>query len=349
MKSLDRFKLKMSINGNSLRDENIMNSRCLLEETFEDDASFALGMYMWELGRNSYDDVEPIKIRMYKRMFSAANGATVKFQTLNDSPIIVGDIVYDSESDEYFICTESFNVSDVYWQGKFTLCNWILKWQDKEGNILEYPCHDMNTTQYNSGEQSNKQFTIGSSQHMLTLPCDKNTVVLKTPQRFFLDRDYDNPTTFIVTQNDTTSYNYGKKGLVKVTVTECAIDYDEDRIDLGVCDYKDKDDLTNDTGEDELVFKSVISYDTTVVKSGGSPQMFKAKFFDENGDEVNGVIPIWRFICPFQEALDIEYGDDSVTISIDDDRFVDEDFKLVLSDDRGQYVSSLIITVESLL
>lgn len=349
MKSLDRFKLKMSFSGNSLRDENISNSKMLLKEVFNDDASLRPGIYMWEQGKESYEDDIPMQIRIFKREFSAANGVRMKFQTLIDSPIITGDVLYDSKADEYLLCTESFNIDDIHWQGKLTLCNWILKWQKKDGTILKYPCHDMNTTQYNSGEQSNKQFTIGSSQHMLTMPYDENTVVLKSPQRFFLDRDYENPTTFIVTQNDSTSYNYGKKGLVKVTVTECAIDWDEDNLELGICDYLDEDDLKDDTGDNDFVSKSVISYDTTVIKSGGSPQTFKARFFDENGNEVKSVIPMWKFICPFQDVLDVEYTDDSIIIGIDDDRFIDEDFKLVLSDDRGQYPSSLIITVRSLI
>ena len=106
----------------------------------------------------------------------------------------------------------------------------------KDGTILEYPCYDMNSTQYNSGEQPNKNFVIGSSQHMITLPCDENTVELSTPQRFYLDKATVNPTTFIVTQNDTTSHNYGKKGLVKVTVYEHPNNPSVDRPDLGICD-----------------------------------------------------------------------------------------------------------------
>ena len=352
MKSLDRFKLKMNLVGNSLREEHIYNSKRLLEEVFYDDPSFAVGVYMWQLGKmtkDDYADSPTLPIRFFKREFSAANGVRVKFQTFIDSPIIVGDVLYDSRNDEYYICTESFNIDEVHWQGRLTLCNWILKWQKKDGTILEYPCHDMNTTQYNSGEQSNRQFTIGSSQHMLTMPYDENTVVLKSPQRFFLDKDYENPTTYIVTQNDTTSYNLGKKGLVKVTVTECAIDYDEDRLDLGICDYKDYDDMSEDTGEGDLVSKSVIGYTTTTIKSGGSPQTFTARFFDENGDEVENVIPKWGFICAFIDALNIEYGEKSITVSIDDDRYIDEDFKITLTDDRNQYPSSLLVSVKSLL
>lgn len=349
MKCLDKFNKKMRLNGGSLRDENIINSQELLNETFADDASLALGIYMWELGLKSYDDKESIQIRLYDRSFSNANGVGVKFQTLINTPIIVGDIVYDSVSDEYLICTESFNINGIHWQGKLTLCNWILKWQNKDGDILEYPCHDINSTQYNSGEQSNKQFTIGSSQHNITLPCDENTVALSTPQRFFLDKNTKNPTSFVVTQNDTTSYNYGKKGIVKVTLMECASNSKTDRIDLGICDYFDKDTIKTDNADNVFVSKSVIAYDVTTIKSGGDFQTFTGKFFDENGNEIADIVPKWTIVCGFTNALEIEENNNQIKIGIDNDYYVDEEFKLILSDSHGDYSSSLIVRIESLL
>jgi hypothetical protein len=332
-----------------VRDENIINSQELLNETFADDASLALGIYMWELGLKSYDDKESIQVRLYDRSFSNANGVSVKFQTLINTPIIVGDIVYDSVADEYLICTESFNINGIHWQGKLTLCNWILKWQNKDGDILEYPCHDINSTQYNSGEQSNKQFTIGSSQHNITLPCDENTVALSTPQRFFLDKNTKNPTSFVVTQNDTTSYNYGKKGIVKVTLMECASNSKTDRIDLGICDYFDKDAIKTDNADNVFVSKSVIAYDVTTIKSGGDFQTFTGKFFDENGNEIVDIVPKWTIVCGFTNALEIEENNNQIKIGIDNDYYVDEEFKLILSDSHGDYSSSLIVRIESLL
>lgn len=349
MKCLDKFNKKMILGGGSLRNENIKNSKELLRETFADDASLALGIYLWELGLDDYSDKDTLPIRLYKRSFSNANGWTVKFQTLIDNPIIIGDVIYDSISDEYLICTESFNVDNIHWQGKFTLCNWILRWQNKNGDILEYPCHDINSTQYNSGEQSNKVFTIGSSQHMITLPCDENTIILSSPQRFFLDKNTINPTSFIVTQNDTTSYNYGKKGLVKVTLYECAANHETDRIDLGICDYIDKESNKNDNANDVFISKSVISYDTKIIKSGGDSQIFIGTFFDNNGKEVTNVIPKWDIVCDFKDILNIKKFDNQICISIDDDNYVDEEFKLILSDDSGKYSSSLIVQIESLL
>ena len=360
MKCLDRFNKRMSLSGGSLREEYIFNTRELLNETFADDPSFAFNIYFWRLGLKEYKNEKAIDIRLYDRKFSAANGVTVKFQTMYDAPVVVGDIIYNANKDEYLICTEAFDIDGINYEGKFTLCNWILKWQKKDGTILEYPCHDMNSTQYNSGEQSNRNFVIGSSQHMITLPCDENTVELSTPQRFYLDKAVNNPTTFIVTQNDTTSHNYGKKGLVKVTVMEHPNNSETDRPDLGICDYID---MSNQNAVESApisvmdessnkMLKAVIEYDTTVIKSGGDSQIFIGKFYDEKGNEVQGAMPYWTITCDFFDKLIVEETNNRVSIGIDDDSYIDEEFKLILSDENknnNTTPSSLLIRIGSLL
>lgn len=354
LESLDRYKRMMEISGGSIRNEKIRNSQCLLKEVFQDDPSFRFGFYFWALGKlepESYEDDETLPIRLYERRYSAANGVTVKFQTLLENPVIVGDILYSSKTDEYFICTESFNIDDVHWQGKLTMCNWILKWQKKNGDILQYPCYDINSTQYNSGEQSNKQFTIGSSQHTVLLPYDENTVVLSSPQRFFLDRNTIKPTSFIVTQNDTTSLNIGKKGLVRVTLYEHESNSETDRIDLGICDYIDPNEAKKDTADDIYINKAVIDYDTTIIKSGGDLQTFIAKFYDAEGNEVTEAEPDWYFRCNFTDQLIIKenQSENSISIGIDNDDFIDEEFKLILTDSDHQLSAELLIQIESLL
>lgn len=353
----------MSLSGGSLREESIFNTRELLKETFADDPSFVSGVYFWRLGLKEYRNELPVGIRLYGRSYSAANGVTVKFQTLYDTPVVVGDIVYDTNEDEYLICTEAFNIDNIHFKGKFTLCNWMLKWQKKDGTILEYPCYDMNSTQYNSGEQSNRNFVIGSSQHMLTLPCDENTVELSTPQRFYLDKATVNPTTFIVTQNDTTSHNYGKKGLVKVTVYEHPNNPETDRPDLGICDYIDTNNTNNYVSteneigvvnivDNRMASKAVIEYSTAVIKSGGDSQVFVGKFYDDKGNEVKDIVPHWTVVCDFSDKLIVKEFDNSLSIGIDDDAYIDEEFKIICSDgneESGIISSALIVKIESLL
>ena len=347
MRCLERFNKKMNYSGGSLRNEYIQNSKELLKQAFEDDASFQSDIVMWELGKKNFDHSPTIPIRLYERAFSNANGSTVKFITPYQSPIDVGDIIFCKESEEYYICTESFNINGIHWQGKFTLCNWILKWQNKNGDILEYPCYDINSTQYNSGEQSNRQFTVGSSQHMITLPCDENTISLCTPQRFILDKNKINPTVFIVTQNDNTSYNYGKKGLVRITLYENVYNPTTDRVDLGVCDYVDVNNVL--CPYEPIGIHAVIKYKTNIIKSGGNAQTFIGKFIDKDGNEVSINSYKWSVVCSFRDILNFETLNNQIKISIDDDNYIDEEFKLIFSDMDNQYSDSLVVRIESLL
>lgn len=349
MDCLEKFKKKMQVSGGTLRHEHLLDSRRILNETFSDDTSYTEGLYMWKHGLTDYSDERQLEIRLYDRKFSNANGELISFHTEIHEPIIVGDIVYDGIHDEYFICTEVMNINEIHFQGKFTVCNWILKWQNKQGDILSYPCQDMNSTQYNSGETANRVFTLGTSQHMITLPCDENTVMLDSPQRFFLDKNPINPTSYIVTQNDTTSYNYGKKGLVKLTVSQFVEVSEKDRIDLGICDYIDIGNVDEDNNVDSVNNFADILYSSTSIKCGGNPRTYTAKFYDVNNNEIIKT-PLWEIVCDFKDELEVNQSDNQITISIDNDDYIDDVFKLILYDANDfTCTKSLIISIDSLL
>lgn len=352
MECFEKFKRKMQRTGGSLRNEHIFNSKLLLQETFQDDASLSLGIYLWQLGKllkEDYEEESPIAIRLYKRTYSAANGYTVKFQTEYSTPIIVGDILFDTVHNEFYICTESFDIDTIHYQGKLTLCNWILKWQNEFGKILEYPCYEINSTQYNSGETAKPQYTIGTAQHMIKLPCDENTIVLDSPKRFFLDKNTKNPTAYIVTQNDTTTYNIGKKGIVQVTVAQYARDEKRDNLELGICDYIDIDNQDISSDVSMSVVKSVINYETNVIKSGGDSQLFVGKFYNSDRSEITDIVPKWTVICDFKDCLEIKESGNEIWIGIDNEEYIDEEIKLVFSDEFSNYSSTLIIKIDSLL
>ena len=97
------------------------------------------------------------------------------------------------------------------------------------------------------------------------------------------------------------------------------------------------------------VIKSVISYKTTTIKSGGSKQKFVGTFVDENGEEIDGISTNWEIRCDFADSLIVDEEGNSLTIGVDDDSLIDEEFKLTLSDESGNYKSSIIIQIGSLL
>ena len=174
---------------------------------------------------------------MFEKRYSAANGFTQKFAVKYDDALQIGDMIYDTETQCYWLCTENYDKNEIYHSGKLVRCiNTKMRWQDKNGHIFEYPVFEINSTQYNSGESGDKTMTLGSSQHLITIIADENTIALNHGQRFFWDRNTVDPTVFKITQNDTTAMNYDK-GLLKITIMEDQYNPETDSIENWLCDY----------------------------------------------------------------------------------------------------------------
>lgn len=226
---------RMKLDGSSIRQSKINNAKRLMENQLETDPSYNEYFVVWEYGVDTDNFVEQ-PIKLYNRKYSSANGYTVQFETLIDRTIPIGTVLYDTDEQIYYLCTESFNKDKILNNGKLTRCNDFLKWQDDSGKVFEYPVFDINSTQYNSGVQGDKVMTLGSTQHMLTITADENTIVLEHDKRFFNDRNTKSPTVFKLTQNDTTALNYDK-GLLHLTITEDEYNPNTDSIENWLCDY----------------------------------------------------------------------------------------------------------------
>ena len=163
--SLQLMKERIKQSGKSLYEEQIKDAQDILADGFTDDVSCAKHIFFWIPGEKPQKGSH-IYIKFYDRKYSSANGNMKSFLTHNNDKIEVGDYIYDEEENTYWICTESFHVDNIHYEGKFTQCNWVLRWQRPDGTILEYPCLDLNSTQYNSGESGNNTLKLGSAQHM---------------------------------------------------------------------------------------------------------------------------------------------------------------------------------------
>ena len=221
--------------GGNIRQSKINDGKLLMDNQLMTDPSYNPNMVFWQFGVN-VDELESVSIKTFNEKYSAANGINLQFNALIDSPIVVGDLLYDKRRNLYWICIESFDRDEILCAGKLVRCNYIMKWQDENKHIFEYPVFEINSTQYNSGEFGDKTMTLGSSQHLITAIADENTIALNHGHRFFWDRNTVDPTVFKLTQNDTTAMNYDK-GLVKITVTEDQYNPKTDSIENWLCDY----------------------------------------------------------------------------------------------------------------
>mgnify|MGYP002512340361 CR=1 FL=1 len=116
------------------------------------------------------------------------------------------------------------------------------------------------------------------------------------------------------------------------------------------CSPKDNEELT--TTESTEIGEVVSTTEETTEKTdvlvlGVDASLVPYEYM--NGDEVVGIEPYWTIICDFKDALNIECENDWIKIGIDNDLYIDEDFKIVLADKENQYTSDLMIRIESLL
>lgn len=293
---------RMKLDGNSIRQSKINDAKSLMENQLETDPSYNEYFVVWKYGIDVDDFIEQ-PIKLYNRRYSSANGYTVQFETLIDKTIPIGTVLYDTDEQIYYLCTESFNKDKILNNGKLTRCNNFLKWQDDSGKIFEYPVFDINSTQYNSGVQSDKIITLGSTQHMLTITADENTIALDHDKRFFNDRNTKSPTVFKLTQNDTTALNYDK-GLLHITITEDEYDPKTDSIENWLCDYI----KPNSPTPIEIIYTG-----KPVIRIGGSAKTFTANTAEDVAwaidDNFNGTVSVvsngntCKVKCAFNEDL----------------------------------------------
>ena len=229
------MKMLIDNKGSNIRQSKINDGKLLMNNQLMTDPSYNPNMVFWQFGID-VGDLESVPIKTFNEKYSDANGINLQFDALIDFPIVVGDLLYDKRRNLYWICIESFDRDEILCAGKLARCNYIMKWQDENKNIFEYPVFEINSTQYNSGEFGDKTMTLGSSQHLITAIADENTIALNHGHRFFWDRNTVDPTVFKLTQNDTTAMNYDK-GLVKITVTEDQYNPKTDSIENWLCDY----------------------------------------------------------------------------------------------------------------
>lgn len=358
MTPIERMKLRMGVNGSTPKDFLISTSKAILAKQFENDVSYQDTYSYWD----TKDELLPI--RVYNRKFSNSSGWTEDFTTQIENPVLVGDILYNSKEDKYYLCTESYNKDEIQYTGKLSQCNSYLKWQNSYGKILEYPC--VKLTDSLGIEQTNVLMLGATKTSSVYVSFNEDTVLIDKNYRFFLDKNTISPTPFKVLGNDTTTYNYDK-GLCRLTLEEDTI-AEDDRSDLWICNYKDipyvapittttvSDIDSNDIDSNDIdttisnELTSKIKYKGNCqIRIGGNAKTFKANFYQ--GEELlDNIIPIWDYEIDsdIEQMVSISIEDNVLKIKASDKlELKGRKIVLIVTDSNGEAKSTLDVTFTS--
>lgn len=143
--------------------------------------------------------------------------------------------------DNKWLIIEKDANNEVYTKAKMRQCNYLVKWINEAGMIIQRWCVVDDGTKYLTGEYGDRNYVVvrGDSRMSLTLPRDPETIKLNRKNRFLLD-DYDSANTlaYRLTKPLKLGKNYGGEGVLAFVLSECNTE-DSDNLELNIPNYYD--------------------------------------------------------------------------------------------------------------
>ena len=310
--------------------------------------------YLYDLAADREDDTtlngQPFK--MSPRIFGLKQVDTFHYQITVET-ICEEDQFYPGDYMEYdgatWLCLNSHNFHGLYRKGAFRKCNWKLYYQNEAGEIKSIYVVDLNSTQYNSGEYTSyTKFTLGSTQHMLIMQKNEETVKFNDPQKFWLDSNLERPTMYKVSQNDNTPYNYEGYGLCTITVSQNEWNKEADKLitlddgsQVWICDYWDPTSGISKPGTatPENVIATITGPSTL---KNGFDRKYSVSFADQAGGVIDDLQFEWNVISDFQ--IQQKTDGKSITLLVDDVNCIGKSFTLQIIH-QDEVISELQIQV----
>lgn len=270
--------------------------------------------------------------------------------------------MYIKYKNRFWLIVGLVDDNKMYEKSVLSLCNYLLTWINKDGKIIQRWINAVSASQYNNGETSTKYYYLRSDQLLIIAPDDDECMMLQQGDRFIIDKrckiyeknipddviyDTKNPLiTYQITRIDSVLYDYQDSGHSEFMVTETEQHKDDGfyRInDKGywLCQSPQNDDKAT-------LLSSKIEYETNEIYNGIEPCVFVSRFYDENGEAVESVEAEWSIECDFEDKLDVEKTNNSISIFVDDKSLLNKSLNISLSAD-GYETTTITVYIRAFL
>lgn len=278
-----------------------------------------------------------------------------EFESLPDQEINIGD--YVEFANYYWLVMTCDYDDEVYRDGKLYQCNYLLKWQNEKGEIIERWAVILSASKYNDGTEGNNYITLGSDQLSIAIPLDEESLKLKKSmsKKFFIDNNKENPTAYELTGTGNVPDTYNGHGVTSWIVKECAYSPTEDDLKYGVCNYVNyspptpSEPTTPDETEDlsaKITFKG-----SQELKIGGNYKTLTGSFVDKD-DNATQDIGVWEVITidELKPYVDYTITDNILKIKILENDFADSGkVRITFSNSDGTVSTYLDFEITTIL
>lgn len=269
-----------------------------------------------------------------------------EFESMPGQEINIGD--YIEWANSWWLVTTCDYDDELYRNGKLQQCNYLLKWQNELGEIIERHAVILSASKYNDGLAESNVISLGSDKLSINIPLDAEALKLKKSmaKKFFIDNNKEDPTAYLLANTGNVADTYNGHGITHWIVEECAYTASEDDLKYGVCDYisptapPEEDDETTISGG---TITGTISGNKSL--KVGFARTYTANLVDEDGNAVE-----WSNEFKWKVAGDIEVdlteNGNEVELLVDDEDLVDETFILTINC-GDKVICDLSITITS--
>lgn len=256
--------------GDILSDFAQSNFNDVLETTFSD----SVVLY-------NYDLSESKEIRCVIQ----GNSADTRLNSIKRAGLFpIGTVkagMYVYFDNAFWLITGYPSSNKSYEKATLDLCQYKLKWQNADGDIVERWGNFTSASKYDDGLQGDKTIIMSSDNLNILLPNDEESLGLAY-KRVFVDTKALPEKVYIISRTDDVLYNFGEHGgILSFIADKTEFDPSKDNQELGVCDYispttpPENDDETTIlngviSGSDSLKLGFARTYTATVTDKDGN-------------------------------------------------------------------------------
>lgn len=227
--------------------------------------------------------------------------------------------MYVRYEDNWWLITGRPGNNKAYEKAVLVMCQYDLKWQLDNGDIVHRPCHISSASKYDIGLERNDLMILPSNNYIVLVSCDDETNQLEG-KRVIIDHDpnKDPIKVFLFTRNDDVLFQYGSHGgVLSYIVDRDLFNTETDNKELGICDYVDPNKLPHES--DDITVDNLTAKITgrTSIKIG-YPRKYIVTFTNSSGNEYTGddVNFEWKVTCDYNIVTSVDGK--TLTVAVDD-------------------------------
>jgi len=220
--SWDTYNSRLTVNGETERDRR----KYTLTNRISGDAPMLLtGKVVTIFSPNSTSSKEQTLTIISSDKNNKKDVMTIPGETIECGAII-------EWSDAVWLVTEVDADKEIYQSAFIERCNYVLKFKNKDGDVISKNCIIASVAQSSVGEDVGATLVTGNSLKCLIITKDLDTIKLKRGFRFIVDDvDSSDPTVYEITNLDRVTGRYSGDGIYKYIIKEANTLPDDNLVD----------------------------------------------------------------------------------------------------------------------